>query len=502
VLVEFPQGRIKTLSRSLKIILFAVGGFVGLLVLAALVLLFFVDANTYKPRLEAAASKVLGMEVSVDGRLGIGFFPGLQLTLADAHIRNRGTELVSAKQARLGIELLPLLQQQIRIDQIALKRPTISIVRDRDGEFNFERSELSDTLPVLELAKLSLSGATLVYTDNQSGEGFEAGNCNLDLRRLRLPGGARPDLMKRLSFTAQLACGEIRKNDFTVSDFKITAKGKNGVFDLKPVTMRIFGAQGSGSIQMDFSDSVPRYQVSYSLPQLRSEELLRTLSPQKVVEGPMDFSANLSMQGTSANEMKLTMDGEVSLRGENLALDGIDLDRVLSRFESSQNFNLVDVGAFFFAGPIGLAVTKGYNFASLFKGSEGRSEIRTLVSDWKFEHGVAQAQDVAMATNQNRIALRGGLDFVNEQFNDVTMATIDAKGCATVRQKITGSFQKPVVEKPSILMSLTGPARKLLKKGRDLLPGGECEVFYAGSVAPPESMDGGATGAATAPVAQ
>jgi len=41
--------------------------------------------------------------------------------------------------------------------------------------------------------------------------------------------------------------------------------------------------------------------------------------------------------------------------------------------------------------------------------------------------------------------------------NDVTMATLDAKGCATVRQKITGSFQKPVVEKPSILMSLTGP---------------------------------------------
>jgi AsmA protein len=264
--------------------------------------------------------------------------------------------------------------------------------------------------------------------------------------------------------------------------------------------MRIFGAQGSGSIQADFSDSVPRYQARYSLPQLRSEELLKTLSPQKVAEGPMDFSANLSMQGTTVNELKLTVDGEASLHGENLVLDGIDLDRVLSRFESSQNFNLVDVGAFFFAGPIGLAVTKGYNFASIFQGSGGHSEIRTLVSDWKIERGVAQARDVAMATNRNRIALHGRLDFVNERFDDVTMALIDAKGCVTVRQKITGSFQKPVVEKPNILMSLTGPARKLLKKGRDLFPGGECEVFYAGSVAPPKSMDGDATGAGAAPV--
>jgi AsmA protein len=475
------------MPRSLKIILLTVSGFIALLVLAALAMLLFVDANTYKPRLVAAASEALGMEVSVDGSLGIGFFPGLQITLEDAHIRNRGADLVSAKQARLGIDILSLLYQKIRIDKIVLKRPTISIVRDRDGEFNFEKPDASDAaLPVLDLAKVSLSDATLIYTDNQAGEGFEAGSCDLDLHRLRLPGGARPDLMKRLSFTAQLACGEIKKNDLKVSDLKLTASGKRGVFELKPITMRVFGAQGSGSIQADFSGSVPRYHVRYALPQFRSEEFLKTLSPQRVAEGPMDFSANLSMQGKTVNEMKQTVDGETSLRGENLTFDGIDLDRVLSRFESSQNFNLVDVGAFFFAGPIGLAVTKGYDFASLFKGSEGRSEIRTLVSDWKIERGVAQARDVAIATNRNRIALRGGLDFVNEQFNDVTMATIDAKGCATVRQKITGSFQKPVVEKPNILMSLTGPARKLLKKGRDLLPGGECEVFYAGSVAPPE----------------
>jgi len=99
---------------------------------------------------------------------------------------------------------------------------------------------------------------------------------------------------------------------------------------------------------------------------------------------------------------------------------------------------------------------------------------------------VAHAQDVAMATNENRIALQGGLDFVKGRFDDVTVTLIDAKGCAKVRQKISGPFQKPVVEKPNILKSLAGPALKLLKKGRKLFPGGECEVIYAGSVAPPK----------------
>jgi hypothetical protein len=97
---------------------------------------------------------------------------------------------------------------------------------------------------------------------------------------------------------------------------------------------------------------------------------------------------------------------------------------------------------------------------------------------------VAQAKDVAMATKENRIALQGGLDFVNGRFEDVTVALIDEQGCPRVQQKIRGSFSKPQVEKPSVLTSLAGPARKLLRQARSLL-GGHCDVFYAGSVAPP-----------------
>jgi len=55
-----------------------------------------VDANAYKPHLEATASAALGMEVRIDGRPGIGFFPGLLLTLRDVHILNR--ERISSRQ--------------------------------------------------------------------------------------------------------------------------------------------------------------------------------------------------------------------------------------------------------------------------------------------------------------------------------------------------------------------------------------------------------------------
>lgn len=475
------------MSKSLKIILSTVSALIGLLILIAVALRLFGDVNAYRPQLEAAASAALGMEVSIGGRLGIGFFPGLLVTLEDVRIRNRGADVATAKEASLGIDLLPLFQQEVRIEKVALNHFSIAVERGRDGKFNVEKPESAGgTSPVLDLAKVSFSDGTIRYADKQSGGGFEAVNCSLDVRRLQLSGGKSPDLMKNLSFTAKLACGEIRNSDFTASDLKFSADGKNGVFDFEPVTMRVFGAQGSGSIRADFSGTVPRYDIQYTLSQFRLEEFFKTLSPQQVAEGSMDFTANLSMQGKTVNEMRQTAKGQISLRGQNLTLSGYDLDREFSRYESSQNFNLVDVGAFFIAGPVGLVVTKGYDIASIFKGSGGRSRIRMLVSDWKVERGVARAQDVAMATNENRIALHGALDFVNERFDHLTVALIDAKGCAAVRQKIHGPFRNPVVEKPNILKSLTGPVFKLLKKGRELFSDGECEVFYAGSVAPPK----------------
>jgi uncharacterized protein involved in outer membrane biogenesis len=115
------------MSKSLKLILFAAGGLVGLIVLFAAATFLFVDANTYKPRLEAAASDALGMEVRVGGRMGVGFWPGLSVTLEDVHIRNRGADLFYAKEARLGIDLLPLLHKEVRFGKIALKHPSVSI---------------------------------------------------------------------------------------------------------------------------------------------------------------------------------------------------------------------------------------------------------------------------------------------------------------------------------------------------------------------------------------
>ena len=473
------------MSQSPKIILIAAATLAGIVVLIATVAALVLRVNA-KPRVEAIASQALGMEVHVSGRLAIGFLPGLHVALADVHLRERGAEVASAGEVDLGIELMPLLRKELRTDQIELKRLTIAIERDHDGKLNVGAlSESKGTLPTLAVGKVSVSDATLAYADKQSGKGFEAAGCNLGVSRLQLSPGESSDLLKNLSLAAKLDCGQVRTRDFTASDLRLSVDGQNGIFGFDAVTMQLFGGRGSGTVRADFTGSVPIYQVRYHLTQFRLEEFFRNLAPKSIAEGSMDFSAALSLRGKTMTAAALmpTVAGVASLRGDDLTLAIGNLDEKLSRYESSQSFNLIDVGAFFFAGPLGLAVTKGYNFARIFQGTEGTTSIRTLVSEWQVEHGVAQARDVAMATQENRIALKGGLDFVSGRYDEVTVAVIDAKGCARVQQQVHGPFMNPVVEKPSVMGTLTGPTRTLLRQAKSLF-GGKCDVFYAGSVTP------------------
>ena len=119
--------------------------------------------------------------------------------------------------------------------------------------------------------------------------------------------------------------------------------------------------------------------------------------------------------------------------------------------ESSQNFNLVDVGALFFAGPLGLAVTKGFNFASIFQSSGGSSQIRTLVSEWHIERGVAQAQGCGHGDERESGRSEGRVGFRQWAFQGsdgsadrrTGMRQGAAENSRSIRQTGSGKAERP-----------------------------------------------------------
>jgi len=473
-----------------KKVLFITAGVITLVVFAG-ILVLLLDIKAFRPQIEAAASTALGMDVRIKGGMGIALFPVFGVSLKDINVRNRGVDVVTIETMRIGLKLIPLARFEIKTSQVALVKPAFSIVRFKNGMFNFEKPGRTLWENLLAVKKISVSQGSLVYTDETSGEKIEIGDLDLSIRNLFFSGTDSSVPLRNISFTGDAKCKTLKIYDFTLMNLEMRAAGEKGILDINPVTMNIFGGTGSGSLHVDMTGSSPRYRTIYRLNRVRVEELLQLYSlkknPKEIIEGPINISADLTATGESADEVKRSLSGDLSLNGENLMLYTIDIDALIMKYERSQNFNLVDVGAFFLVGPIGPILTRSYNFASLYEESQGgKGIIKKLVSVWKVKNGIAEAHDVALASKKHRIAMKGKLNFINEQFVDVTVAALDKRGCIVFSEKVHGPYRKPQIEKESIFKSIAGSVLNPLEDAWKFIQGKECTVFYSGSVAQPE----------------
>jgi len=475
---------------SLKLPVFIACALVGILLAVLLAASLLLNSGYVHERLQERIATSYALELGTGGRLDVDFFPALQFTLNELDFSRLGIEVASVRQVRIGLDVWPLLRGDVRINSIALLEPVIRLERYQDGSYNISKPESRTTL---KLTQLLVENSSLHFKDALTGTQYAADSCNVDLQSARSLTLYPMDHPVDLDIAAEFSCAEFRKDDQVFTDLKFSARGQGAVVIVDPLSVQMFGAHGTGKVLADFTGTVPRYQLSYILPQFRIDELFRMLMPgrtpegtledETLVEGLMDFSTSLTMQGQSLQAAQQNLSGVLTLRGENLVINGANLDASLASYEASQNFSLVDAGAFLLAGPLGLVVTKGYNFANIFWDPGTSSEIPAIVSDWTVADGIAQAQYVVMTTLENRIALKGGLDFPDQQFNNLKLALLDKEGCARVEQEIRGSFLNPEIDKPNVFWSLAGPIRALLQK---LGPADACEPFYPVTARPQE----------------
>jgi AsmA protein len=212
------------------------------------------------------------------------------------------------------------------------------------------------------------------------------------------------------------------------------------------------------------------------------DRLLRHFEEEPSIEGRMNFIVDLSAAGNDTAALNRTLTGKVALDGYELTLHGINVDDVLAKFKRSQQFNLVDLGAFMMAGPVGAAVTKGFDFASLLNlDPDAESAIPRFTSRWNLVNGVAEAEDVALITNKSRVALKGGIDIPQKRFREFSIAVVDNKGCALVSQSLDGPFENPELSGITAVEALLAPIFNIFKA----VVHGYCPPFYSGSLEHP-----------------
>jgi len=476
-------------AKQKKILILGGGAFVAL-VLAAFLFAVNLAADFCKPRIESVASEATGLDVRIQGKMAISFLP-LGLSAEDVHVENRGAEIASLKRIRLGVELMPLLKKELRVTSCDVEKPTVTIVKASDGTFNFQgggtRSTGGPPVAAFSLNDLKLSNGALVHLDEKTGEKTEFRDLNLAINDLVI-GSTSGSIIRGSSFTGSLDCKEMRKGNLRIDNVKSSMNMEKGVIHLTPLTMDIFGSRGEGDVTVDESEADAVYGINLRVSRLDFAKLEESFGGGKVIGGRGDLNASLTMKERKNRNPMSEVAGTLSLRGDDLVTYTVDLDKVLSSYEASQQFSLVDLGAFFIAGPLSVIALRGYGFAAVLRqASGGQGTIMQFISHWKIKDGVAEATDCALATRHTRVALKGKLDLVNGRYEDgAIVALLDEKGCAKLQQGIGGLLGSPQVGGAAgAAKSLGGPFTDLFKRARRLVQGGKCEVFYSGAVRQP-----------------
>ncbi|MGB7866004.1 MAG: AsmA family protein, partial [Candidatus Sulfotelmatobacter sp.] len=114
---------------------------VGALILIVIIIPFFIDANSFRPKLESELSSTLGRPVKV-GNLSLSLFSGAvkadDIAIADDPAFSKAA-FVQAKSLKVGVELLPLIfSKSLNVTELTLNQPEINLVRSQDGDkWNF-----------------------------------------------------------------------------------------------------------------------------------------------------------------------------------------------------------------------------------------------------------------------------------------------------------------------------------------------------------------------------
>lgn len=113
-----------------------------LIVAAIAVFALTFDANRYKPELVALVKEQTGRDLDIGGDIGLSFYPNIALQLGQVTLGNAkgfaGDTFAEARNARVEVQFLPLLEQQLKINEVHLQGLTLNLHRNKSGKTNWQ----------------------------------------------------------------------------------------------------------------------------------------------------------------------------------------------------------------------------------------------------------------------------------------------------------------------------------------------------------------------------
>jgi uncharacterized protein involved in outer membrane biogenesis len=186
-----------------------------LLIGALLALPFLVDLAAYQDQYKPLIEEALNRKIALQG-IRLTIWPRIGARVAGFTVMDDPTfsagPFASLTSLDVGVKLLPLLSQRVEIEEITLRDPLITVIKNKDGITNLstvgprtarpaapqkpepQQGDPLQALALLSVDRLSIDGGTLIYRDlsKASPQEYQVQRLNVTLTAVHL--GETPTL--------------------------------------------------------------------------------------------------------------------------------------------------------------------------------------------------------------------------------------------------------------------------------------------------------------------
>lgn len=266
----------------------------------------------------------------------------------------------------------------------------------------FDQLDLNDYLPpTTESPEVEVA-----QSDIKSSDGTTAAAQSTGDERIELP----LDMMRQLDIAGEFSIAKLIAMDYDISQFLMKVSAKQGMINIKPLSMNVLDGKVTSVIGINVSKDIPAYDIALDVSKVQLGPVANPFLVNIMGDKPLSLkgAANVDMaiktSGETVNQLKKASIGKIVLDMNQTEVNGFDPEYYMRSSVASY----LD--------------ESGFGLSKTIMGSYSPREVTvfdTIHSTVKLANGKADTQDFLMDSKRVQVGAKGYADII-ENSMDVT----------------------------------------------------------------------------------
>ncbi len=238
------------------------------------------------------------------------------------------------------------------------------------------------------------------------------------------------EMMRKLDIEGDFKIASLTAKEYQIKQFLMTMKARDGIIDIKPLTMQVLQGQVNTAVNMNVQKAIPAYAIDLKINQLQAGPVVDPFlvgvmgDKPMTMEGAVNMAMDVKTSGETVNQLKQASKGQIVLDMKETAVNGFDPEFYMR----SSVADYVD--------------SKGFGMSKTIMGNYRPREVTVfdkIHSTVNLADGKARTDDFLMSSERVQVTAKGYVDIMQDTVD--VMSSVALPRGKTAVEKI---LNKPI----------------------------------------------------------